>query len=284
MTGLITQLGDFFQRFINLFSTYKIVGDTLDILFLALIIYNLLKLIRDSRAINFLKGFGVLLIVWFLVKIFNMQTVAYLFDIFWKNLLVICVIIFAPEIRKALDRIGTSKFGIFNILPFSNSLGNKNVEEITNSIQIVTKAASYFSDKKTGALIVFEKSTPLGEIINTGTLLKSELSVEMLENVFYPKAPLHDGAVIIRNSKLYAAGCILPLTQNNAIASSYGTRHRAAIGISEISDAAVVIVSEETGAISFAINGKMQSSISDGELREKLFKYLINSKGEEYDK
>ncbi|MDO5014857.1 MAG: diadenylate cyclase CdaA [Clostridia bacterium] len=278
MAQTVNEIGAFFTKFINLFSTYKIIGDTLDILFLTFIVYSVLKLIRDSRAINFLKGFGVLLVVWLFVKVFNMQTVAYLFDIFWKNLLVISVIIFAPEIRKALDRIGTSKFSNLKIFSFHGFSEDKKIEDLKNAIQVVTKSASYFSDEKIGAIIVFERFTPLGEIINTGIIINSVLSNEMLENVFYPKAPLHDGAVIIRNSKLYAAGCILPLTQNTSIASSYGTRHRASIGVSEMSDCAVVTVSEETGFISFTVNGKMKSGISDGELREYLLDYLLSEK------
>ncbi|MEG1614936.1 MAG: DNA integrity scanning protein DisA nucleotide-binding domain protein, partial [Oscillospiraceae bacterium] len=151
----------------------------------------------------------------------------------------------------------------------------------SKAIRSVCKSCSDMSDAKIGALIVFEKNTPLGEIIGSGTVIDAEISPEIVGNIFYPKSPLHDGAAIIRDGRLYSAGCILPLTQNKELSSELGTRHRAAIGMSEQSDAMVVVISEETGAISIATKGTLSRDISDGSLREKLLDYFIVENTEE---
>lgn len=170
---------------------------------------------------------------------------------------------------------GSSKFSIFN--PFSGKGGQelRRREQIQSGIDGVCRACSDMSDKKIGALIIFERVTMLGEIAKTGTTVDALVSPELIGNIFYPKAPLHDGAALIRDGRVCAAGCILPLTQNNAVSSELGTRHRAALGMSEQSDAIVVVVSEERGSISIAHDGILMQDISDGDLREKLQKYLI---------
>jgi diadenylate cyclase len=187
------------------------------------------------------------------------------------------VIVFTPEIRNALESVGrTSVFNLGNFLQIGRD-DLKRQEQMNITINAVCKEVSELSDSKTGALIVFEKDTNLGEIIKTGTIIDAKVTPELLGNIFYPKAPLHDGAVIIRNSRVAAAGCILPLTFNSNIGRELGTRHRAAIGMSEESDAIIVIVSEESGSISFAYKGRLKHGISEGELREILTNQFLSA-------
>ena len=200
-----------------------------------------------------------------------------------SNLLLVLVVIFSPEIRHALESVGrssVSKIGLFSI---KNSEAILNQDKANKMIDAVSRACSDMSDEKIGALIVIEKETLLGQIIETGTTVDAEITPEILGNIFFPKAPLHDGAAIIRNYRICAAGCILPLTKNNSdVSSALGTRHRAAIGMSEQSDALVIVVSEETGSISVAEKGRLKRDISGGDLRELLteqFSLEVEEKG-----
>lgn len=271
------QISTFFEKIISIFSTYNLIGDTLDILLLTFIIYYMIKIIRDSRALTFAKGLVVFILVYVVVLILDMQASSYLFKQIFDSFIVVLAVIFAPEIRKLLETMGNSR----RIISFKSLFGrskNQSIlaynESVTHAVNEICRAASDMSDKKIGALMVFENKTPLGEIINTGTVLDATISTELVGNVFYPKSPLHDGAAVVRNNKLYAAGCILPLTQNRNLSSQLGTRHRAAIGISEQSDALVLVISEETGGISMAQAGLLRRDISDGEVREMLLDFL----------
>ena len=275
----MTNISGLFEKVVSVFSTYSIVSDTLDLLLLTFLFYSILKMIRDSRALTFAKGIFVFLVVYGVVLLLNMQASAYLFQTVFDNILLILVVIFAPEIRKLLENMGATSKAISSIRGFLNrtSSNQKSIiynERVDVAVNELFRAVSDMSDKKIGALMVFEKETPLGEIVETGTIVNAEITSEMIGNVFYPKAPLHDGAAIIRDCKLYAAGCILPLTSKNNISSDLGTRHRAAIGMSEQSDALVLVVSEETGAISIAQDGKLQHDITDGAAREQLLNFL----------
>ena len=275
----MTNIGSLFEKIVSVFSTYSIVSDTLDLLLLTFLFYSILKMIRDSRALTFAKGIFVFLVVYGIVLLLNMQASAYLFQTVFDNILLILVVIFAPEIRKLLENMGATSKAISSIRGFLNRTSSNQRSIIYNervdvAVNELFRAVSDMSDKKIGALMVFEKETPLGEIIETGTIVNAEITSEMIGNIFYPKAPLHDGAAIIRDCKLYAAGCILPLTSKNNISSDLGTRHRAAIGMSEQSDALVLVVSEETGAISITQGGKLQHDITDGAAREQLLNFL----------
>ncbi len=275
----MTNIAGLFEKIVSVFSTYSIVSDTLDLLLLTFLFYSILKMIRDSRALTFAKGIFVFLVVYGIVLLLNMQASAYLFQTVFDNILLILVVIFAPEIRKLLENMGATSKAISSIRGFLNrtSSNQKSIiynERVDVAVNELFRAVSDMSDKKIGALMVFEKETPLGEIVETGTIVNAEITSEMIGNVFYPKAPLHDGAAIVRDCKLYAAGCILPLTSKNNISSDLGTRHRAAIGMSEQSDALVLVVSEETGAISIAQGGKLQHDITDGAAREQLLNFL----------
>lgn len=275
----MTNIAGLFEKIVSIFSTYSIVSDTLDLLLLTFLFYSILKMIRDSRALTFAKGIFVFLIVYGVVLLLNMQASAYLFQTVFDNILLILVVIFAPEIRKLLESMGTTSKAISSIRGWLNKTSSNQKALIYNervdvAVNELFRAVSDMSDKKIGALMVFEKETPLGEICETGTLVGAEITSEMIGNIFYPKAPLHDGAAIVRDCKIYAAGCILPLTSKNNISSDLGTRHRAALGMSEQSDALVLVVSEETGAISIAQNGVLQHDITDGAAREQLLNFL----------
>lgn len=276
MATFFSSIAVFFEKVFSIFSTYNILSDTLDLILIAFIVYQAIKLIRDTRALLLAKGLFFLVLVFIIVSLMDMQASTYIFKKVFENIIVILIIIFHPEIRNALERMGSSSLS--NLLIFNGKANDITVirnERNSKAITDVCKACSDMSDVKIGALIVFEKSTPLGEIISSGTTINAEISPELVGNIFYPKSPLHDGAAIIRDGKLYAAGCFLPLTQNKELSNELGTRHRAAIGMSEQSDAMVVVTSEETGAISIATRGTLLRDISDGALREKLMDYFV---------
>ncbi|NCC86870.1 MAG: TIGR00159 family protein [Clostridia bacterium] len=276
MATFFSSITDFFEKVFSIFSTYSILSDTLDLILIAFIVYQAIKLIRDTRALLLAKGLFFLVLVFIIVSLMDMQASTYIFKKVFDNIIVILIIIFHPEIRNALERMGSSSLS--NLLIFNGKANDITVirnERNSKAIADVCKACSDMSDVKIGALIIFEKNTPLGEIISSGTIINADISPELVGNIFYPKAPLHDGAAVIRDGKLYAAGCFLPLTQNKELSNELGTRHRAAIGMSEQSDAMVVVTSEETGAISIAIRGTLLRDISDGALREKLMDYFI---------
>ena len=274
---MLENFGEFFEQIKRAILSFNTVGDLLDIVLVAFVIYSAIKLIRDTRAIQLAKGVVLLVVAYFLVSLFNMETSKYILSLVFGNLLTILVIIFSPEIRHALESVGRSSVSNINILNFKNRDETEEQEKIKNSINAVCKACGEMSDKKIGSLIVFEKETKLGEISKTGTMVDAIVTSEMIGNIFFPKAPMHDGAVIIKEGRVVAAGCILPLTGNKEISSDLGTRHRAAIGMSENSDAVVVVVSEETGAISIARRGRLNRGISDGDLREILSKELLKN-------
>lgn len=264
--------------------SFNSLADVLDVLLVAFVIYSAIKLIRETRAIQLAKGFVLLVFIYAVVYLLHMQVSTYMFSMIFSNILLVLVIIFSPEIRHALESVGRSSVSNFNFFGFKNSEDLRKQEEQIKMINAVTKACADMSDKKIGALMVFEKESILGEIIQTGTTVDAEVSAELIGNIFYPKAPLHDGAAVIRKSRVAAAGCILPLTQNNNVSSELGTRHRAAIGMSEQTDALVVVVSEETGGISVAQKGTLRRNLSSGDLRELLMQNFVKSENEEESK
>lgn len=267
-------LKNMLDSFTSLMSTFRFV-DFLDICLVAFILYNGIKFVRETRAIQLVKGLIFLFIMKLIVGWLDMQAVGYLLDLLFASFVVILVVLFQPEIRHALEAVGRNSLSNLAFFNGKNANVIKLRADWENSISRISRAAADMSDKKIGALIVFEKDTMLGEIVKTGTIVNAEVTAELVGNIFYPKAPLHDGAMIIRDGKICAAGCILPLTQNNAISSELGTRHRAALGISEQSDCMVAVISEETGYISIAHKGMLYRNISDGELRERLTNYLL---------
>ncbi len=271
---LMSALTNYVEKICDALLSFNFLSDSLDILFVAFIIYEGIKLIRGSRTFQVVKGLVILGVVYGLVKLLNMEASEYLMSMLIQNGLIILVVLFTPELRNILEKFGRRSISDFSFLNFKN--GESMDKNITSTVNAFCKAANDLSDTKTGALVVFEKNAPLQEIIKTGTVLDAQSSPELFNGLFFKNSALHDGAVVVRDSRIYAAGCILPLTQNNTLDSELGTRHRAAIGMSEQSDAVVVIISEETGAISVAINGALTRDVTSGKLREVLLSQLLS--------
>lgn len=267
---------DLFEQVKRALLSFNGISDLLDVILVAFVIYSGIKLIRETRAFQLAKGVLLLAGIYLIVTLFEMQASEFILSFIFGNLLMILVVIFAPELRHALESMGRSSVSIFNIFNLKNKDETELQENIKNSINSVCRACTDMSDKQIGALIVFEKETLLGEISKTGTQLDAKVTTELIGNIFFPKAPMHDGAVVIKDGRVISAGCILPLTSNTDLSSELGTRHRAAIGMSETSDAIVVVVSEETGAISVAEKGNLKRNISVGDLREILSKNFTN--------
>jgi diadenylate cyclase len=247
--------------------------DILDILIMAFIVYKAIEFLRDTRAGQLVKGIALLILAFFLATAFNLASLKWLLTRVIDYAIIVIAIIFQPELRRLLEKVGRSNFSFLG----KQQVDDEESENVKNCIDAVCKAVNIMSDKKIGALIVFERKTMLGEIINTGTLVNAQASYELICNVFFPKSPLHDGAMIIRDGVICSAGCILPLTSNNNLNSQLGTRHRAAIGMSENSDAIVLVVSEETGNISLARNGVMVRDFNSITLKEELYVGLLTA-------
>ena len=275
--NFIQNIGVFFDEVTKAVKSFNFVTDLLDIILVAFVVYSLVKLIKDTRASLLVKGVVLLAVAYLVVSFFKMEVSKYILGLVFGNLLIILVIIFAPEIRQALESVGRSSVSNINFFGLKNRDESAIQEAINNSINSVCRACSDLSDKQIGALIVFENEITLNEISKTGTLLDATVSQELICNIFFPKSPMHDGAVVINEGRVVSAGCILPLTSKNNLSSDLGTRHRAAIGMSESSDAIVVVVSEETGIISIADKGIMKRDISAGELREILTKAFVKN-------
>lgn len=257
----MVKLVELLQLTVNSVKNISITS-IMDILVVAYILYKVYMLIKETRAEQLLKG--IMLII-FLIPISSFFNLVMLNWILTKTLTIgvlSIVIIFQPEIRRALEHLGRTAFNDKHILA-DEEIMEKVVTEIVTSVESL-------SQSKTGAIIVIEQVTGLGDVINTGTKLDAVVSSSLLENIFVVNTPLHDGATIIRNDRIVSAGCFLPLTNNNQLNKKLGTRHRAAIGISENSDALVVVVSEETGIISFVANGKLMRNYTKDRLKKVL--------------
>lgn len=274
---------EIFNSILSIIKTIQL-RDIVDILAIALLIFGLFKLIQETRAVQLLKGVIMLLIVYFLSSLFGLVMLSSLLRTFFEAAVVVIAIIFQPEIRKALEQMGRNNTYKKYIKIFTkHHKGDEWKKAVEKSIVDAADTAVLFSRSKTGALLVFERETMLSDIAATGTIIDAETSVALFGNIFFNKAPLHDGASIIRDGKLFAAGCILPLTLNRNVDINLGTRHRAGLGISEQSDAVVLIVSEETGVISLAVNGILLREFTREELIKKLEQFLIYDRGYDDD-
>lgn len=266
---------EWFRNIISLLSTFKI-ADLVDIIIIAILIYGILKLVRDTRAEQLLKGIFLVLLFYGLASIFSLTMVTSILKVFLDFSVIIIFIIFQPEIRKALEQLGRSKFTKSYLKIFQGGLmSNEERDDEIKAISDVADSAVVFSHTRTGALFVFERETKLTDIAATGTILNCDTSSAVFGNLFFNKAPLHDGACIIRGGKIFAAGCILPLNSKEDGRRDIGTRHRAAIGMSEVSDAIVVVVSEETGNISVAVNGVLTRDYDRDTLVNTLEEHLL---------
>lgn len=244
--------------------------DFLDIFIVAFLFYWIFKFVRDRRAGKLLIGLVFLTVLLFLSDLLAMRALNFILNAVFSVGIVAVVIVFQPELRTALEKVGGE-----SLKNFKGKLDSDEEAELRAAISEISIAAASLSQSKTGALIVFERSTRLGDYIRTGTIVDAVTSSFLLGNIFFNKAPLHDGAVIIRNSRIHAAGCFLPLSSNNEIVKELGTRHRAAIGMSENSDAVVLVVSEENGVISVAMEGKLRRHFNQKTLETYLTKQLI---------
>lgn len=271
------KIAAWFTSVIAVFNTMQF-KDVIDIAVITLIIFSLFQIVRQTRAEQLLKGVIVLLVLYIFSNLFQLTMLTSLLKALFQSAVLIIIIVFQPEIRNALEKLGRNKVGkkYFGFLT-SKVRNDDDIAHVRKAIIDVADTALVFSKARTGALIVFERTTKLSDIAVTGTVLNSETSVALLGNIFYNKAPLHDGATIIRDGLIYASGCILPLTSNKSVDINLGTRHRAALGMSEQSDAVVLVVSEETGNISIALEGRLTRDYNRETLIEELERLLIET-------
>ena len=268
-------MGEIFQDVMaTIWSTLKTFEfkDAVDITIVALLLFYLFRLFRQSRAGQLVKGVVILLVLFAISAIANLTMVKFILKSVFEFAVIILVVVFQPELRQGLERLGRSNKTLRN---FVNTNSQNPETYVTKAISDVADSCAIFSKSRTGALIVFERDSLLNEIAGTGTTLNSEISPALLGNIFFNKAPLHDGACIIREGKILSAGCILPLTKNLDVSPDLGTRHRAALGLSEECDAVVVVVSEETGSISIALDGKLTRDYTRNSLKDKLIELII---------
>ncbi len=248
--------------------------DVLDIAIIAFAIYKILKFAQETRAAQLIKGLVVLLIITVVSDVCKLYTVNWVLDNLLKVGIIALIVIFQPEIRRGLQYLGSR--GMLR----GRSLAELDGETAGRLTDQLMDALLSFSSSRTGALIVIERTTVLGETIESGTTINADITKELLMNIFYVGAPLHDGAAIIRGNKIMAAGCVLPLTSNNSLSSELGTRHRAGIGITELSDSVSIIVSEETGAMSVATNGHISRNLDEQAMRTVLKGLFLNEETE----
>ncbi len=252
---------------LNLLDTFNLTS-VIDILIVAFVLYRLILLIKGTRAVQLLKGLAVLVIFYAISSLLQLYTLQWLLRQATTALVVALPIVFQPELRRALEKLGGGTF-------LSTQFWHSEDVDYDHVVASIVQAVSSMSGEKIGALIILERSTGLEEIIDNGVKIGSLVSAELLVNIFIPKTPLHDGAVVIRGDRIMAAASVLPLSQRQNLSKSMGTRHRAGIGITEESDAIAVIVSEETGTISMAEEGILTKCLDEATLTQRLHKAVI---------
>ncbi len=266
---MLEYVSDIFSRFISILSSINI-RDIIDMLLLTYFIYKGIKLVRETKAQQLIVGIVIVVIVYLVASELELKVMSYLLENFFQVGIIAVVVVFQPELRRILERVGRTNIKSLNVFNDGYRADNT-TQNWSDAIDVIGEAVSQLSETATGALIVIERKIRLGEQIDTGTVMDCIPSVATLGSIFFPKTPLHDGAVIIRNARIIAAGCFLPTPQKEErINKQLGSRHRAAIGMSENSDAIIVVVSEETGTISIAENGEL----TRGYTQERLVKYL----------
>lgn len=277
----------FTEKIASLWDQLKVVfsdfafTDFLDICLVAFILYSVIKLIRETKAIQLAKGLLLFGVAYLAIYLLDMQASEFIFKKVFGEIIIVLVILFQPELRHMLESVGRRSITKLNLFGVRDEETERNQKKIKDSIYAVCKACQSMSESKTGSLIVFEHDTLLGDIIKSGTPVDAIVSRELIGNIFYHGAPLHDGAAVIRDGRVVAAGCVLPLTQKENLDTQLGTRHRAAIGMSEQGDAMIVVTSEETGTISIACKGQLIRNLTDSDLREHLVRYLCGTNNED---
>lgn len=252
-------------------NIFDYINEIVDIVLVAIVIYYLILLVRGTRAVQVLKGVMVIVAAWLLSIFLSLDTLQWLMSQAFSLGLLAILIIFQPELRRALEHLGSGRF--FMTRSYS---GEDRVE--MQSIEAMVRASLYMAKRRIGALMVVSRATNLNEFVDTGTKINAEISSELLINIFIPNTPLHDGAVIMNHNTILAAGCYLPLSENPDISKELGTRHRAGIGLSEVSDAIILIVSEETGQISIAMGGQIFRDLNEEALMQLLKNTLMPEK------
>ncbi|MDR1464141.1 MAG: diadenylate cyclase CdaA [Oscillospiraceae bacterium] len=268
------QFSLFFSRLWAMILSFRLT-DLLDVLLVALIIYGLIRLMRQTRSVQLLKGLFWLLLAYAATTVLNLNATRVLFDQLFNSFVLLMLVLFQPEIRSLFENVGRSNVSNFRFFSAKGQAALEQ-EEVAGAIHHSCEALGDFSETKTGALLVFERQTMLGEIVKTGTDLDAKVSRQLVGNLFFPKSPLHDGAAVVRKGRLVAAGCFLPLTHNQDLDPLLGTRHRAAVGMSEQSDALIAVVSEETGQISCAYKGKLTRDLAWEELEDMLRQVFLD--------
>ena len=265
MTQLLNGISEVFNNIIGVFKGISI-GDILPEINPSIKSYKAVQLVRETHAGQLLKGIIFLVLIDILVNVLDMTMMKVILQTVWSVGILALIVLFQPELRHVLEQLGRNKLG-----SLGRTLSDEEAQQsIRRSIEEVCKACMSMSNAKVGALIVFENKTILNDVVDSGSTVDAVVSREMLENIFYPKAPLHDGAVVIRDGRIHSAACILPLTKNTNISLALGTRHRAAIGMSENSDATIVVVSEETGTVSVASKGNLKRGFDAITLKTEL--------------
>ncbi len=267
-------LTDFFGHVVNVTRTIQF-KDYIDILLVAYLIYSVLHFIKQTRAGHLMRGLVALLVLIVLAKSLELSAVGYLMNNVLQLSFITIIIVFQPELRSLLEKLG--RINLSKVLPFTKSIDSEQ-ERIASGIESICDCCADLSNRKIGGLIVLERTTKLGDVELTGISMNCDLSAQALVTIFFPNTPLHDGAVFIRDFRIVSAGCLLPLSQRLEISKALGTRHRAAVGLSEISDALIVVVSEETGKISYASNGEIHIGISSEELGKILRDAFLSDK------
>ncbi len=247
----------------------ELLRNIVDILLVWFVLYKLITIIKGTKAVQLLKGIFVIIIVQFLTDVFGLNTLGWMMEQVLTFGFLAVIIIFQPELRRALEQLGRGRL-------FARS-GTQEEEERKRLVQAMRKSVSYMAKRRIGALISIEKETGLSEYIETGTPLDATITSELLINIFIPNTPLHDGAVIVQKNRIAAAGCYLPLSESPFIAKDLGTRHRAALGLSEDTDALTIVVSEETGAISLTYGGDIFRNLTLDEFEERLIELWFGS-------
>ena len=267
----ISEVINLIWAFLQTFGQTLSVWDFLDVIIIAYLIYRILSVMRKTSASSVIKGIVLVLIIAWIANFFNMNVLSFILRQVLQMGIVVLVVLFQPELRKIFEKVGTSRLGIF----FRKRVDHEDVENVITNV--VTAVEAMAKNPPTGAIIVFERKVGLNDYAVTGTKVDAQVSSELLQNIFYHNSPLHDGAVLMREGRLLAAACMLPLSNNISLSRDLGMRHRAAVGISERSDAVAIIVSEQTGTLSVAIDGMLKRHLSGETLGLLLRSEIIQS-------
>ena len=273
MQNIVESLGNMVSYVVNLLdltSPARYIITAIDIVLVIAIIVYIAKIIKKTRAGQIVKGVILLALIYVIAKLTNMVILTFLLDNFMSYGIILLIIVFQPELRNVFEKLGRSK--IVDVFDMDDNI------LVKHSISEIAKAVEIMSMKQIGAIIVLERNTNVAEVLREGIPLNAKVTSELIQNIFMPRTPLHDGAIVISGSEILAAKCILPLASEVSVPKSLGTRHRAAVGITEISDALVVVVSEETGIISLAEGGKLTRELTADTLRDLLTKKLDRTK------